>query len=78
MTSLEGRSSRADVSRADVLAGRAVSTIRDPTAPSDVDVLLIYAAGDLSRGHDLPETIRELPLAEIHDVLALSESEEAS
>ncbi|MGW4426025.1 nucleotidyltransferase domain-containing protein [Streptosporangium sp. NPDC004631] len=44
--------------------------------PSDVDLLLVYADGDLLRGHDLAETIRELPVGEIYDVLVLSDSEE--
>lgn len=52
------------------------SSTQDKASPSDVDVLLVYRDGDLSRGHDLAETIRELPVAEIYDVLALSESEE--
>lgn len=52
------------------------SSTQEKSSPSDVDVLLVYPDGDLSCGHDLAETIRELPVAEIYDVLALSESEE--
>jgi predicted nucleotidyltransferase len=52
------------------------SATRVTAPPSDIDVLLVYPDSHLSRGHDLAETIRELPVAEIHDVLALSKSEE--
>lgn len=52
------------------------SFARGENFPADVDVLLVYPDGDLSRGHEVAETIRELPAAEIYDVIALSESEE--
>lgn len=52
------------------------SSTHDNTSPMDVDVLILYSDGDLSRGHDVAETIRGLPVAGIYDVLALSESEE--
>jgi predicted nucleotidyltransferase len=52
------------------------SSTRGKASPSDVDVLLVYPDGALSCGHDLAQIIRELPAAEIYDVLALSQREE--
>jgi predicted nucleotidyltransferase len=52
------------------------SSIRNKAFPSDIDVLVIYPDGDLRRGHNLAQAIRDLPVTEFYDVLALSKSEE--
>lgn len=53
------------------------SSLLGPQATSDIDVLLVYADGDLSRAHQVAESLRNWPLLVEFDVTALSESEEA-
>lgn len=52
------------------------SSTRGKASPSDLDVLLVFPDGELSRGHDLAEAIRALRGGETYDVIAASESEE--
>jgi predicted nucleotidyltransferase len=52
------------------------SSVRGKHLPGDLDVLLVYPDGDLSRGHHLAELLRALVLDQQLDVVALSRSEE--
>jgi predicted nucleotidyltransferase len=64
----------------DVPAGTALylfgSSWRGHTAPSDIDVLLVYPDGQLHRAHLLAESIRNAATPYIFDVLVLSTHEE--
>ena len=64
----------------DVPAGTALylfgSFWQGHTAPSDIDVLLVYPDGHLHQAHLLAESVRNAATPHIFDVLVLSSNEE--
>lgn len=64
----------------DVPAGTALylfgSFWQSRTAPSDIDVLLVYPDGHLHQAHLLAESVRNAAAPHIFDVLVLSSDEE--